>query len=96
LGKNLLILNMSVQELWAKIFSYLPTFLLMDVARDWGMQSTASQKAHESLWKTLFKDESWLQDITERFQLDPTLIGPDLQRYYRDLEQLEVPNKTKD
>jgi len=71
------------QEIWDHITSYLPSTSTVDAAEAFPFRITSEQKAHGSLWRAIFKDESWLQIAVERYGVNPVLVGPDLRRFYR-------------
>ncbi|KAF2469536.1 uncharacterized protein BDR25DRAFT_315154 [Lindgomyces ingoldianus] len=46
------------------------------------LSDSRSQRAHESLWRSVFRDETWLQLALDKFGVNPVLVGPDLYKYF--------------
>jgi hypothetical protein len=66
------------QELWDNIASNLSSFSTGNaVDLSFPFEFTEHQSIHECLWKTIFKDENWLQ-LAERYNIHPGLLASDL------------------
>jgi len=66
------------QELWDLVIPSLNSFSARYAAEAFRFSLGAADYKHEALWRTIFKNETWLQLAVERFGVNPVLISPDL------------------
>ena len=75
------------QELWDNIASNLSSFSAKNAANAaLSIMFTEKLSIHECVWRTIFKDETWLWLAFEKYNTNPELLGADL---------LRIPNKLK-
>jgi hypothetical protein len=75
------------QELWDNVESNLSSFSTR-IAADlsFPFEFTEAQGIHECLWKTIFKDENWLQ-VAGRYDIHPGLLAPDFFSIYEKIKK---------
>jgi hypothetical protein len=73
---------MHVQEIWDDIASYLPAFSAANAAQSFRFKRTTTQRTHQLLWQTIFKNEIWLQLAVETHNVNPVLVSPSLHPVY--------------
>jgi hypothetical protein len=70
------------QELWDCITATYTPFDLKDAASALNLNLTKAEKNHESLWRSIFKDDKWLTGAVETYGVNPILLSADLGKYY--------------
>lgn len=75
------------QELWDNVASSLSSFSAKSAA-DAALPIMFTEKLsiHECIWRTIFKDETWLRLAFEEYNTNPVILGADL---------LRIPDKLK-
>lgn len=69
------------QELWDDVASSLSSFSAKSAAKTaLPIMFTEKLSIHEYVWRTIFKDETWLQLALEQYNTNPVLLGADLLR----------------
>jgi hypothetical protein len=72
------------REIWDKISRQLPLWSALDSSKVFGFSLDASRQKHAAVWRLIFRNNEWLQLITEQLKLSPILIGADLKALYED------------
>jgi hypothetical protein len=69
------------QELWDDVASSLSSFSAKSAAETaLPIMVTENLSIHECIWRTIFKDETWLQLALEEYNTNPVLLGADVLR----------------
>ncbi|KAB2099651.1 hypothetical protein AG0111_0g12100 [Alternaria gaisen] len=74
------------QELWDIVVSNLSSFSAKNIAEVLSTKLTENLSIHESVWRSCFQDETWLQLAFAKYNTNPVLLGVDL---------LRIPEKPK-
>ncbi|KAH7108745.1 hypothetical protein B0J11DRAFT_602135 [Dendryphion nanum] len=81
------------QELWDDVASNLSSFPAKSAAdAALPIMFTENLSLHECVWRTVFKDETWLRLAFEEYKTTPVLLGADLSRIPDKLKKNENMN----
>lgn len=78
------------QEIWNKISRQLPLWSALNSSKVFRFSLDTSRKKHAATWQLVFRNNKWLQLVTEQLKLSPKLIGAGLKLLYED------PDSSKD
>ena len=70
------------QEIWDMIISDLPPPAIRRAASIFKFKLLPEFQKHHAVWEAIFKDETWITQISAELKLNPVLIGPDLESLY--------------
>ena len=70
------------QEIWDVIVSDLSSSVTRHAARIFGFKLLPEFQRYHAVWKAIFKDETWISQISVELKLNPVLIGPNLASLY--------------
>ncbi len=70
------------QEIWDIIVSDLPPSATRHAARIFEFKLLPEFQRYHAVWEAIFKDETWISQISVELKLNPVLIGPGLESLY--------------
>jgi len=79
------------QELWDMVARALSLISAKNAGHALNFKIRTKQEKHSRVWNMIFQNEDWMTKATTEFDVNPILIGPNLNAYYNNNSQEYKP-----